>query len=283
MFCYVILHYQDLGLTQACVRELRNRFPASPVAVVDNGSPNGSGSALLALYKPDNMVKVILNKNNLGFAKGNNAGFSFAKDEFHPNYIVVMNNDVFIRDSGFESKISTFMRDERVDVCGPDIFSASGKHQNPLELRALSDAELTRAYLKAKLKTLLLKLPFFSRRALTKRKEYSAFNPYWNGTDQFNCILQGACVVYGEKFIENEDFAFLPVTFMYGEEAILFDYLCFKGYKTGVCSLTQVCHMEGGATSTTQANQTKRLVFRFINSSNSLKAQIELRKKYATK
>ena len=52
---------------------------------------------------------------------------------------------------------------------------------------------------------------------------------------------------------------------MYNEEAILYDYLVYKGYKTGYCSDVTILHMEGVSTSERMDNKKKKVIFRFKN------------------
>lgn len=48
---------------------------------------------------------------------------------------------------------------------------------------------------------------------------------------------------------------------MYNEEAILYDYLKYKGYITGYCSDTTVLHMEGMATASRLKQDKNKIIF----------------------
>ena len=61
---------------------------------------------------------------------------------------------------------------------------------------------------------------------------------------------------------------------------ILYDYLVYKGYKTGYCSDVTILHMEGVSTSERMDNKKKKVIFRFKNNIKSIEAQLEERKKY---
>ena len=50
MFGYVVLHYQNIKVTEKCIRSLKNQFKESYIVVVDNCSPNGSGKLLREKY-----------------------------------------------------------------------------------------------------------------------------------------------------------------------------------------------------------------------------------------
>ena len=66
---------------------------------------------------------------------------------------------------------------------------------------------------------------------------------------------------------------------MYNEEAILYDYLYSKGYKTGYCEDVSILHLEGASTKQTSNNQKDKILFRFKNNTNSLKKQLKLRQR----
>lgn len=59
------------------------------VIVVDNGSKDGSGAIVKKKFP---QVKLILNKENLGFTKANNQGIKIAKGE----YILLLNSDTYL-------------------------------------------------------------------------------------------------------------------------------------------------------------------------------------------
>ena len=80
-FSFVILHYISITDTIECIESiLKNiNYLKYYIIVVDNGSKNNSGNILKEKYKNNSNVKVILNENNLGFARGNNVGYKLAK------------------------------------------------------------------------------------------------------------------------------------------------------------------------------------------------------------
>lgn len=277
MFSYVVLHYQNADITMQCVNKLLEVTTDGKIIIVDNASPNGSGKMLRDKYSNEPKVKAVFADKNEGFAKGNNIGYKYAKDEYSPDFIVVMNNDVLIESNDFESLISEFMNKESVDVCGPDIITLSGIHQNPLHLKAIDNKLLRRYIWHGIIKCLLLKSEtMFSLYKSHIEKNGVLFNNGGLSENVFQCILHGACIVYGQRYINNEEFAFLPVTFMYGEENILYDYLQYKSYKTGVCNDSKVTHMQG--LSTKNADEKGRFLFRLKNSTYSDYVQLKLRR-----
>lgn len=102
-------------------------------------SPNGTGQELLDEYTEDSEIKVILNPENSGFAKGNNMGVRWVQENVPADFVVVLNNDVEILQKDFCPKVEAIYRRHSFDVLGPDIISVfSGIHQNPKSLHGYS-------------------------------------------------------------------------------------------------------------------------------------------------
>ena len=279
MFGYVILHYQSIEITKKCVDKLLIFSKNNPIIIVDNCSPNGSGKQLEKMYSKCINITVIINEENQGFAKGNNLGYQYIKRKYSLNYVVVMNNDIMIEDNDFAVIIEQFMEKNEVDVCGPDMVTLKGNHQNPLQLKPYTSKYLQRRVRADKIKVLLLRTRLFWK----LYENYKKTNKIPIRTKQptvFDCILHGSCIIYGPEYIKREQNAFLPITYMYNEEAILYDYLVHKGYKTGYCSDVTILHMEGVSTSERIENKKKKVMFRFKNNIKSIEAQLEERKKY---
>ena len=144
MFGYVILHYQSIEITKKCVDKLLMFSKTNPIVIVDNCSPNGSGKQLEKMYSKCTNITVIINEENQGFAKGNNLGYQYIKRKYSLSYVVVMNNDIMIENNDFDVIIEQFMEKNGVDVCGPDMVTLKGNHQNPLQLKPYTSKYLQR-------------------------------------------------------------------------------------------------------------------------------------------
>lgn len=151
MTAFVILHYRAIDYTRKCVACIKALEGGKHIIIVDNASPDGSGAALKAEYKGDKEVTVLLNKENSGFAKGNNFGVRYGKCKLAPDYTVVLNNDVEITQKDFIARVDQIYKDHPFDVLGPDIVSVfSGIHQSPKRMQGY-DLEAVRkkmAYVK---------------------------------------------------------------------------------------------------------------------------------------
>ena len=80
MIAFVILHYRAADMTRKCVERIKALEGDKKIVIVDNASPNGTGQKLLDEYTEDSEIKVILNPENSGFAKGNNMGVRWVQE-----------------------------------------------------------------------------------------------------------------------------------------------------------------------------------------------------------
>lgn len=132
----VILHYNDFEMTRQYIENLRKlkwNDVTHQFIIVDNNSPDGSGVELYEYFKADADTSVILLSENIGFARGNNKGIVFAKDELDADLIVVSNNDIDVKTKDFPRLLIREYAASNFAVYGPDIYSLSKKmHQNPM-------------------------------------------------------------------------------------------------------------------------------------------------------
>ncbi|MCR5456265.1 MAG: glycosyltransferase family 2 protein [Bacteroidales bacterium] len=242
---FVILHYKTIDITISCVESLLKHAPDSLIVVVDNGSGDGSGEDVRRYFGDD--VVVIINEENLGFARGNNTGFKYVKDHYNVDCVVVMNNDVIITQPDLGDCLVDYMAKNGVDVCGPDILTPEGGHQNPIQREAFSTFKIVRWMVSDWLRLMALRLHLFEKRILNVYTITTNVPPnkevdLSNVTD---CVLHGSCVAYSSNYLSKEDFAFVPITFLYAEEIVLYDYCKRKNYLTGVCATAKVTHLGG--------------------------------------
>lgn len=240
MFGFVILHYMAFKMTCECVDLLKKNFldKNMHIVIVDNASKNGSGKKLLSRYKGCNKISVILNKENEGFARGNNIGYEYLKYNFDCDYIIAINNDVMINDGLFCDKISAIYSRNHFDVLGPDIFCPKGyrKHQNPFSLHNFSSLQnLENHY--SKLKKNYAHFDFFFLKSVfsAKIKSIEIFKNVYRFAkysilkkervdytrEYINPVLHGSCLIFSKDFIKKREYAFYPKTFLYLEENIL--------------------------------------------------------------
>ena len=251
---FVVLHYQALDMTVRCVNSLLSHAGKLPicVAVVDNASPNGSGAELASVFSDENRVKVLLHERNDGFARGNNVGYAWLREQCNPDFIVVMNNDVLIEQEDFVEQLQSVYREKGFAVLGPDIYEpATGCHRNPYRARGYTKEEATRL-----LRCMHRWDVFFPYRygqlrwgsRLQRRRDNSSSEDVPWRNELTDCMLQGSCYVFSRDFIRVRSIAFCPETFMYFEEAILARDCEKLGLSVRYCPKVRVTHLGGVST-----------------------------------
>ena len=139
---FVILHYLAIDETKRCVEYINKNIDTDmyQIVIVDNNSANGSGKMLQEYYEQQTKVTVLLNEENLGFARGNNVGFLYAKKQWNPRYIVLLNNDVYLLEMELVRKLDVEYEKSGFAVSGPLIMTADGKCDiNPIRFDGLDD------------------------------------------------------------------------------------------------------------------------------------------------
>ena len=232
MTAYVILHYRAIDSTRQCVDCIKALEGENHAVIVDNASPDGTGRQLLEEYAGDPGVTVLLNGENSGFARGNNLGVRFAVQELSPDFIVVLNNDVEVRQKDFSTRIAQIYEQHPFDLLGPDILSIfSGIHQSPKTLRGISLASVRKKidYVKRSQNPILMLLssgeknsPAIWRMAQRQRRAKQNIN---TDVPAEGVVLHGSCVIFSRRYLERHPEPFYPKTFMYFEMEIL-EWLC---------------------------------------------------------
>jgi GT2 family glycosyltransferase len=121
----IILTFNQLEYTKKCLQSIA-QYTSVPyeLIIVDNGSTDGTAQFLENYANEHVNCKVILNKENLGFAGGNNQGIAAARGD----YILLLNNDVIVTRDWLERLIAHIESDENIGMVGPVSNFVSG-HQ----------------------------------------------------------------------------------------------------------------------------------------------------------
>jgi GT2 family glycosyltransferase len=275
--CYVILHYQNIDVTKKCVASLSNiKSTDSKIVIVDNASPNNTGEQLKRLYCNKEDIEIIINDVNVGFAKGNNIGYLYAKKFLHADTIIVMNSDVIIRQNDFENKLYEIIKENEVHIIAPDILTLGKKHQNPFRRQKLKTYNVLRTCLFYSLWIPLMNIPLLNILILNrfkKLRQNKEFNEPFINNSLDDIIPHGSCLIYTKNFVEKEDIAFLPITFLFHEEDILYEYSNKKGYIISYNPAIQVNHLEDASINEISRGNISREIF---NSKHRLKSLLSL-------
>lgn len=290
---FVVLHYLDFETTSKCVGSILQQaqnYYTNPesiqknvnIVIVDNASPNDSGKRLQDKFKNQENIKVIRNGSNLGFAKGNNIGYQYIRNKVDIDFMFVLNNDIIIEQNNFfEVLLKHSKKLAEFEIISPDILTKLKEHQNPFRKKPLSDTEIERIIFRNKLHNFLFNKPIINKVYLafldkTRESRFIFEENDWE-KEQEMVVPHGACIIYSKKWIQKEEYAFNPNTFMYFEEDILYKYILIKNYKTLYFPELQILHLEDISTNQSISSIYKKRAFIAKNSLDSLKVYKNLK------
>ncbi len=232
---FVVLHYLAVDDTIECVASILQNIDTDcyKIVVVDNASPDGSFACLHEKYASNSFVHLIQNKENLGFAKGNNVGFRFAKHELNANFIVLLNNDICLYQKNMYQIIQQKYKEYNFSVLGPMILTKDGLYtSNPFRWKLPTYGEYMHAMQQTKRAYFIDSYAFLSalygvpRRMKRMFKALSAVDEQNDGknecrfSDCTQIVLHGSFMVFSQEYIKEND-GLNDKTFMYSEEDIL--------------------------------------------------------------
>lgn len=233
----VIVNYNVEHFLEQCLFSVRKATAnmEAEVFVVDNNSVDGS-LKMLAEKFPE--VKVMANKDNVGFSRANNQAIRVSTGE----YVLLLNPDTVVEDDTFEKTVA-FM-DEHPDAGGLGVKMVDGKGRFlPESKRGLPTPTTA----------------FYKMFGLTKLFPHSKrFARYYMGhldIDEINEveILAGAFMLLRRETLDK--CGLLDETFfMYGEDIDLSYRITLAGYKNYYYPKTRIIHYKGESTKKTTVN-----------------------------
>jgi GT2 family glycosyltransferase len=124
LVCVIVLNWNGKELLRECLESLQQTaYGAMTVVVVDNGSSDGSADMVRGEFP---QVELIENPTNIGFCRGNNAGFRYALDR-GAAYCVLLNNDVTVRATWLGELVAAAEEDGRVGALSPKMLMADSE------------------------------------------------------------------------------------------------------------------------------------------------------------
>lgn len=311
---FVVLSFNVYKVTVNCIKSIISNIDTDNyrIIVVDNGSANNVGARLENKFSDNRFVTVLLNKENVGFARGNNIGIGFVHERFGgAKFICCLNNDTLLDQSnicGMLCKI--YDMDKSIAVIGPRIFGRffsefvysqenmrskeeyrnfiSKLKDNNGKLRVINSKHGWKARLLRN--NLIYDLNHFRRDVgkklsilLNYRNNYHSYYDKIEAskkggllTGKYDIVLHGCCLFFTQSFFEDFD-GFDDSTFLYGEEAILYLDVIHHGRRTFKSDDMFIRYLGGVST---------RSIFGMSNKStlsfsiDSIKAILERMEKY---
>lgn len=244
-FTFLLLHYKNADVTIRCIDSILTTITDQPydIVVVDNASENGSYEELKNKYATLDNIHFLHNEENLGYARGNNVGFAYAKNELKADWICLANNDLIFNDSAWIDKIVREYEESKFYVLGPDIVTPEGVHQNPFKMRVSQKKDVIKSLLHDIVVYILLKLGIQRKlRKIISKKKQSATNAEWAKEQKnFRGVLHGSCLVFSPDYVAEFE-GLYNGTFLYAEEEILCYLLNRLKYRYVYCNDVQVIH-----------------------------------------
>jgi hypothetical protein len=124
----VILNWNRPKDTIVCLRSIENlkikNFKLR-IVVVDNASKDGSVQMLTAYKLKNAEYKLLVNKENLGYAGGMNTGIKYALSK-RADYIVPLNNDTLLDSGLITNLLRAANKNPKAGLLCPKIYFAKG-------------------------------------------------------------------------------------------------------------------------------------------------------------
>jgi len=218
----IILNWNGLKDTIKCLESLKKiTYPNYEVLVVDNGSKENDADILEEKYKA--YIKLIKNKENLGFAEGNNVAIREILKEGNSEYILTLNNDTVVEPNFLDELIGCAKRHSNAGSIQPKMILK--EFPNYIDSVGLELSKTTYGF---------------------NQGGYQPLNLFLNEEEILGCCA-GACLYKAEalKDVKINDEIFDKDFFAYYEDFDVALRLQWAGWKAWYCSKAIVYHQRG--------------------------------------
>ncbi len=113
----ILLNYADWRNVKKLALQFSENSFFSHIVIVDNASPDDSVVNLEDLESE--RIILIKEKENRGFAAGNNAGIKYALDFLNPKYIICIGADIIVENSVLEKAYSVMEKNQNIGLISP--------------------------------------------------------------------------------------------------------------------------------------------------------------------
>jgi GT2 family glycosyltransferase len=237
----IVVNWNTCTLLLGCLKSIHNATVANhgqrlssecselfEVIVVDNASIDGSPTEVASQFP---WVKLVVNEENVGFARANNLGIRLATGQ----YILLLNSDTIINPSTLPTLVGFMDGRLQLGACGPRLLNSDGSLQHACHPMLTPGREFWR-------------LLFLER--IYPRTTYPLAR--WSTTQPRQVeAIKGACLLLRRSALDqvgllDEDY------FMYTEEVDLCHRLARSGWELWYVPQAVVTHF-GGASSSQMA------------------------------
>lgn len=278
---FIVLHYTAVQVTLASIDSIRSHIDTKnySIVIVDNCSPDDSWIVLTEHFESSADVFLLHSECNLGFARGNNVGYRYAKENLNPDFVVLMNNDVFLFQSDVYHVIKNKYDEYGFAVMGPMIVTADGLVvSNPFRKNLMTKIQALRSLKRYKRLLRLNKIGCDSLYKTLVGRMHSYMPPFVT-QDRIHEIenvgLHGSFLIFSGKYLETFD-GLDERTFLYMEEDILLLHVLKRGLKTLYSPEIAVFHQEDAATNAIHKNSRQKNAFVYQNCIASLKTYCQI-------
>ena len=243
-----IVNWNAIKYLPVCLESIMNCTKGINYEIIihDNDSKDGSVALLECNYP---IVHVLANKNNLGFAAGNN----IASKAANGRYILYLNPDTELRTNAFEGMVRFMDRNPEYGAIGCKLENSDGTIQYTCA-RTFPTPFNQFCYL-AMINRLFPRSKLFSSIELE----------YWDHNDSrdIDCI-SGACLLV-RKEVNDSIGGFDENIFMYGEDVDICYRIRDLGYKIYYLATERIAHYGGKSSAQVQSNHFSTILQRYSN------------------
>lgn len=271
---FLILNYNSMQELVCCEKSIRDNCEDYHIVVVDNGSKKEEVSELETFCQDNPNMTLLVNPENLGFARGNNVGFRYIRKNIDCDYIAMINSDTLIMDKSFTENVEAAYREYKFAVMGPDVLPS---HSNPMINEPDSKEKVLMHIRKTEKQIRIMKMPVINilylcfnkvRVKLQAQKSSLITEPV------LNCELHGCFLIFSRLYTLD---GLCDDTFLYGEEDLLAKACRDNGLTLLYYPKLKIIHNESKATKKSMPDLIGRKMF-FLK--NRLDSYYVLLKKY---
>ncbi len=117
----IILNWNGWKDTIECINSIKKiSYPNYEIIVVDNASKGNDSNILKKKF--GNSIRLIKNKENYGFARGNNVAIKQVLRENKSQYVLLLNNDTTVDKNFLTELVEVAEKDEKIAILGPKMY-----------------------------------------------------------------------------------------------------------------------------------------------------------------